>query len=90
LFATPRHPYTAGLLASIPRIRDERLPELPVIPGRVPDLLDLPAGCRFAPRCARADGRCRVERPILVTAADGSAVACHHPLGVPFVPGMPL
>ena len=42
LFSRPRHPYTAGLLASIPRLRSERLAELPVIPGRVPDLLNLP------------------------------------------------
>jgi oligopeptide/dipeptide ABC transporter ATP-binding protein len=86
LFSHPRHPYTAGLLASIPRIRSERLPELPVIPGRVPDLLHLPAGCRFADRCPRVQERCRVERPTLAPGlsdqvpATGSAVACHFPL----------
>jgi len=83
LFSRPRHPYTAGLLASIPRIRAERLPELPVIPGRVPDLLHLPAGCRFADRCPRVQDRCRVERPVLSgqnAASDVSAVACHFPL----------
>jgi len=81
LFGHPRHPYTAGLLASIPRLRRERLPELPVIPGRVPDLLALPTGCRFADRCPRVQDRCRVERPPLVAAGSGgSQVACHYPL----------
>ncbi|MEQ1802408.1 MAG: ABC transporter ATP-binding protein [Gammaproteobacteria bacterium] len=81
LFGQPRHPYTAGLLASIPRLRTERLAELPVIPGRVPDLLNLPTGCRFADRCPRVQERCRVERPPLAAAgAPGAAVACHYPL----------
>ena len=80
LFSHPRHPYTAGLLASIPRLRTERLLELPVIPGRVPDLLNLPAGCRFADRCPRVQERCRVERPLLVGQDGSSAVACHFPL----------
>lgn len=81
LFARPRHPYTAGLLASIPRIRAERLAELPVIPGRVPDPGCLPDGCRFAGRCGYAQPRCHQERPTLRSTADGGAVACHFPLG---------
>ncbi len=81
LFARPRHPYTAGLLASIPRIRAERLAELPVIPGRVPDPGSLPDGCRFAGRCSYVQPRCHQERPQLQSDADGSAVACHFPLG---------
>jgi oligopeptide/dipeptide ABC transporter ATP-binding protein len=80
LFAQPRHPYTAGLLASIPRIRAERLQELPVIPGRVPDPGSLPAGCRFAGRCERVQPRCHEERPPLRSDPDGGAVACHYPL----------
>ena len=82
LFREPRHPYTAGLLASIPRLRRERLAELPVIPGRVPDLLRLPPGCRFADRCPRVQERCRLERPALLPgAAPGSTdAACHFPL----------
>ena len=80
LFSHPRHPYTAGLLASIPRLRSERLAELPVIPGRVPDLRNLPAGCRFADRCPRVQERCRVERPLLATGDYGGEVACHFPL----------
>jgi oligopeptide/dipeptide ABC transporter ATP-binding protein len=80
LFARPRHPYTAGLLASIPRIRPERIPELPVIPGRVPDPGALPDGCRFAGRCSQVQPRCQQERPVLYGDPDGSAVACHYPL----------
>ena len=80
LFSHPRHPYTAGLLASIPRLRSERVAELPVIPGRVPDLLNLPAGCRFADRCPRVHERCRVERPPLAGGDGGNSVACHFPL----------
>ena len=80
LFSHPRHPYTAGLLASIPRLRSDRLAELPVIPGRVPDLRNLPAGCRFADRCPRAQERCRVERPFLAAGDYGGEVACHFPL----------
>ncbi len=79
LFARPHHPYTAGLLASIPRVRENRLAELPVIPGRVPDLLHLPAGCRFADRCPRATEECRLVEPRLAPASDGGLVACYHP-----------
>jgi peptide/nickel transport system ATP-binding protein len=69
LFARPQHPYTHGLMASIPRLdlmRGEaqsasgRLQE---IPGMVPALTDLPEGCVFAPRCAHAEDRCRREYP---------------------------
>ena len=81
LFAHPRHPYTAGLLNSIPRIRDSKLPELPVIAGRVPDLLHLPTGCRFADRCARVGPECR-EAPLALqwNRAQDSGIACLHPL----------
>lgn len=80
LFETPRHPYTAGLLASIPRVRDDRVTELPVIPGMVPDLLHLPTGCRFAARCARVSARCRQSIPELRKLAEtNTAVACYEP-----------
>ena len=81
IFAHPRHPYTAGLLASIPRIRAERIAELPVIPGRVPDPGNLPEGGRCAGRCAYVQPRCHQERPVLRSDTDGGAVACHYPLG---------
>ncbi len=82
LFRAPRHPYTAGLLASMPRLRGERVAELPAIPGAVPDLANLPEGCRFAPRCARAQARCENELPLLrgVSGPGESAYACHFPL----------
>jgi len=80
LFANPRHPYAQGLLESIPRIRSDRLDELPIIPGRVPDLLHLPAGCRFADRCPHADAICGEQIPLLVPGGIGEDfVACHHP-----------
>jgi oligopeptide/dipeptide ABC transporter ATP-binding protein len=81
LFGRPRHPYSAGLLESVPRIREKKLAALPTIPGRVPDLLHLPAGCRFADRCNRADGECRRAEPPLIFRPDGSAYACFHPCG---------
>jgi len=80
LFHTPRHPYTAGLLASIPRVRDERLTELPVIPGMVPDLLHLPSGCRFADRCAKVTDQCLQKMPELQQLAKTQTlVACYEP-----------
>ncbi len=81
LFSAPRHPYTVGLLDSIPRIRERKLRELPVIPGRVPDLLHLPQGCRFADRCPRAMDDCRATEPELTGTGDGGMVACYHPHG---------
>ncbi|MDP6674120.1 MAG: ABC transporter ATP-binding protein, partial [Gammaproteobacteria bacterium] len=80
LFTNPRHPYAKGLLDSIPQIRSRRLEELPIIPGRVPDLLHLPPGCRFAARCPRADELCNEQIPTLSPAGThADRVACHHP-----------
>ena len=75
LFAQPRHPYTRGLLASIPRagVTTERLTE---IPGIVPALLDMPAGCAFAPRCSQAMEHCRQSAPPLVDVGASRTVAC--------------
>ncbi len=78
LFLQPRHPYTAGLLASIPRIRPDKLRRLPTIEGRVPDLLHLPSGCRFAERCESATDACRQGEPSLSSDEQG-AYACYHP-----------
>ena len=80
LFARPRHPYTAGLLASIPAAAADERRELPVIPGMVPDLLDLPAGCRFADRCSRREARCDAGQPPLAPAGDAARVACFNPM----------
>jgi oligopeptide/dipeptide ABC transporter ATP-binding protein len=80
LFTHPRHPYTAGLLASIPRVGAEKSARLQVIPGLVPDLLHLPDGCRFADRCTKVHDRCRSSRPVLGRKdANQSAVACYAP-----------
>ncbi|MEC9406399.1 MAG: ABC transporter ATP-binding protein [Pseudomonadota bacterium] len=80
LFNQPRHPYTAGLLASVPRIRPDRLERLPTIPGIVPDLLDLPQGCRFRDRCGQALERCGSFDPELDDAMDTStSAACFNP-----------
>jgi peptide/nickel transport system ATP-binding protein len=82
LFAAPQHPYTHGLLASIPRLAliagessdgSRRLRE---IPGMVPSLVDLPPGCAFAPRCAFADERCRREFPPYEQKRSGHWAAC--------------
>ena len=84
LFSRPLHPYTHGLLASIPRLglmRGEtevagaRLQE---IPGMVPALSHLPPGCIFAPRCAFADEKCRSAYPPYVEKAPGHWAACWH------------
>jgi oligopeptide transport system ATP-binding protein len=76
LYEVPRHPYTAGLLRSLPRL-DLPLPErLPAIPGQPPNLSELPAGCAFGPRCPLVFERCR-QRPELRFASVAHQVACH-------------
>jgi oligopeptide/dipeptide ABC transporter ATP-binding protein len=65
IFASPQHPYTRGLLASIPRIDGERSRRLSVIPGQPPDMLNPPRGCPFADRCEHAFEKCRAENPPL-------------------------
>jgi peptide/nickel transport system ATP-binding protein len=76
---TPAHPYTAGLIASIPSLASRR-PRLPQIPGTVPDVRRLPPGCAFRERCPRARARCAAERPELRDAGDGRRAACHYPV----------
>ncbi|SDT20013.1 ABC transporter ATP-binding protein [Bradyrhizobium canariense] len=79
LFASPRHPYTRGLMASIPAVpsqhakADARLTE---IPGMVPSLINLPPGCAFAPRCKLAIARCHEEYPPLQAWEPGHLAAC--------------
>jgi peptide/nickel transport system ATP-binding protein len=79
LFARPRHPYTAGLLASIPKLEGAR-GLLPTIPGMVPSPGNRPPGCPFADRCPNVLERCRVEMPPLASAPDGHAFACWNPV----------
>ena len=64
IFSNPLHPYTQGLLKSIPGM-NRRATRLYQIPGSVPDLTNIPSGCRFSPRCAYADDRCRSVEPHL-------------------------
>jgi peptide/nickel transport system ATP-binding protein len=82
LFAEPQHPYTHGLLASIPRLAliagESGSGRLQEIPGMVPSLADLPPGCAFAPRCAFADERCRREFPPYEEKRPGHWAACWH------------
>jgi peptide/nickel transport system ATP-binding protein len=78
LFATPRHPYTQGLIRSIPRIdlAATQHVRLEAIPGTVPSLLDPPPGCRFAARCRFATEACVAAEPLLREVAPGHKVAC--------------
>jgi peptide/nickel transport system ATP-binding protein len=82
LFAHPQHPYTRGLMASIPRLDLIRGAEngtsgrLQEIPGMVPSLADLPPGCAFAPRCAFAEERCRASFPLYEEKRPGHWAAC--------------
>ena len=75
LFARPQHPYTRGLLRSIPRLDDEQ-ERLDIIPGVVPDARSFPQGCRFAPRCPLADAHCRAETPPLEEIEAGHWASC--------------
>ncbi|WUI03772.1 ABC transporter ATP-binding protein [Spirillospora sp. NBC_00431] len=76
LYARPAHPYTRGLLASVPRL-DRRGDPLVPIQGAPPDPAALPPGCPFHPRCPRAEAVCAARRPPLVTVAPGHDAACH-------------
>jgi peptide/nickel transport system ATP-binding protein len=79
LFRAPCHPYTRGLLDSMPRLGRKR-DRLEQIPGQPPDLRTLPVGCRFSPRCPRVEERCRSEEPLLALSGEGRHVRCHFPL----------
>ncbi len=84
LFAHVRHPYTQGLLWSIPKITQAKHTRLIAIPGRPPNLIDPPPGCKFSPRCAYAQDLCRTEEPVLRSIDSPDHVfACHFPIGTP-------
>lgn len=78
LFANPLHPYTKGLIRSIPQMDGDRSQKLNVIQGTVPSLYQVPKGCRFAPRCPHADELCRKEAPELRPHGDKQKVRCFH------------
>ncbi|MDY3051579.1 MAG: ABC transporter ATP-binding protein [Ndongobacter sp.] len=73
------HPYTEGLLSSIPSISSDRSERLDAIPGSVPHPLALPPGCRFADRCKYATDKCRSEMPELVAVGPKQKIRCHYP-----------
>jgi oligopeptide/dipeptide ABC transporter ATP-binding protein len=74
LFRNPSHPYTQGLLASLPKLTGEKMM---AIEGRIPDYTVPPSGCRFHPRCGYVMAQCEEIRPTLVTIGPGHKVACH-------------
>jgi len=77
VYKRSRHPYTIGLLASLPRLDESPGTKLASIPGQPPDLIGLPVGCPFAPRCEYVVDQCREEMPPLTTAdAENHLVAC--------------
>ncbi|MCA1668402.1 MAG: ABC transporter ATP-binding protein [Thermomicrobia bacterium] len=76
LFANPRHPYTLGLLNSIPRLDNQEKGRLKPIRGLPPDLIDLPNMCPFAPRCDYAEEQCFQQNPLLREVVPGHEIAC--------------
>ena len=79
IFAKPAHPYTQALLAAVPRPDAQRGSRLSAIGGRPPNLINLPPGCPFAPRCRKAQPRCREELPLLETVGPEQKAACFYP-----------
>ncbi len=79
LFKTPAHPYTQALLNAVPRADTPRGTKLAAIGGQPPNLVNLPKGCPFAPRCRKAQARCREELPLLETVGPNQQVACFYP-----------
>jgi len=77
IFEQPLHPYTQGLLGSIPRVDGAKARRLNVIPGTVPSILDMPAGCKFVTRCNRAFEPCPDIEPPLIEIAPDHFVRCH-------------
>ena len=81
LFRRPAHPYTDALLSAVP-LAEGRTRKRVVLGGEVPSPLAAPPGCRFHPRCPKAQARCKIEVPLLRQLVPGRTVACHFPLEV--------
>lgn len=81
IFSEPEysHPYTEGLMISIPRLNTDKSKRLDIIPGSVPHPLDLPEGCKFAPRCKYATEKCLTEEPKLIQVSEKQAIRCFYP-----------
>lgn len=77
IFYKPRHPYTLGLIRAVPTVTGG-FEELASIPGSPPDLINLPSGCKFHPRCAFATDKCKQQEPELETVGDRHQAACWH------------
>jgi oligopeptide transport system ATP-binding protein len=82
LFLRPRHPYTAGLLDSMPTLEERRQESLRTIEGMPPNMARMPSGCAFHPRCEYASERCVEEMPKLERTGSDGLVACWHPLNI--------
>ena len=80
IFHEPKHPYSEGLLKSMPRLDEAHIDRLPVIGGQPPNLQNLPSGCAFRDRCEYAFDRCGIDRPLLAEFAEGRSKACHLPV----------
>ena len=80
LLVAPRHPYTVGLLRSVPLLEARKTKRLKSIPGFPPDMANPPKGCPFAVRCEHAQPKCFEEQPELVHISEDRLVACHYPL----------
>ncbi len=79
IFKMPAHPYTQALLAAVPRPDQQRGERLAAIGGQPPNLVNLPPGCPFAPRCRKAQPRCRQELPLLENVGPNQKAACFYP-----------
>src|SRR3990172_4722074 len=79
LLLRPRHPYTLGLINSVPSIVSGTVGRLRTIPGFPPDMLNLPQGCPFSPRCERATQECSASKPTMTEVDSGHWVACYYP-----------
>ena len=82
LFLRPKHPYTAGLLDSMPTLEERRQESLKTIEGMPPNMARMPSGCAFHPRCEYASERCIEEMPNLERSGGDGLVACWHPLNL--------
>ncbi len=77
IFRSPQHPYTQGLLDSLPSLQAKSVDRLHTIPGNVPSIMELPRGCKFCTRCEQVMDRCHEEEPVLHEVASGHQVRCH-------------
>jgi peptide/nickel transport system ATP-binding protein len=80
LYKNPAHPYTAGLIATIPEIGDRGISKSHALKGEIPSPFNPPSGCRFRSRCPMAQDKCVTDEPILNELVSGHQVACHFPL----------